>query len=75
MQNPFYNPMNGGGSILDMLTQLKANPMQVLSRRFNIPENINDPAALIQHLLSTGQVSQQQVDAAFLQAKRLGVRR
>ena len=48
-----------------MLNQLKQNPMAVLSQRFNIPQNLNDPNQIIQHLLNTGQVTQQQVNNAM----------
>lgn len=49
---------------LNILNMIKANPMKVLSQRYNIPSNINinNPNDVIQHLLNTGQVSQQQVD-------------
>ncbi len=30
--------------------------------RYNIPQGMNDPNAIIQHLLNTGQVSQAQVN-------------
>lgn len=48
-------------NILSMLQQLQSNPMAMLSKRFNIPQdvNMNDPDAIIQHLMNTGQVSQQ----------------
>jgi hypothetical protein len=38
--------------------------MQVLTQKFNIPQglNMNDPNAIIQHLLNSGQISQQQVN-------------
>jgi hypothetical protein len=36
--------------------------MQMLSSRFNIPEGINNPNDILQHLLNTGQVSQNQVN-------------
>ena len=48
-----------------MLNQFKQNPMAVLSQRFNIPQNMSDPNQIIQHLLNTGQVSQQQVNNAM----------
>ena len=50
--------------IFSMYQQLRQNPMQILSRRFNIPSNvnINDPNSIIQHLINSGQVSQQQVN-------------
>ena len=62
------NPMN----IMQMLPQFKANPMQMLmQRRFNVPQNISgDPSAMLQHLLSTGQVNQQQVDRAYQMAQQ-----
>ena len=50
--------------IMQMYNQLKQNPMQILSRRFNIPQNMDmsNPNNIIQHLLNTGQVSQDQVN-------------
>ena len=55
-----------------MLQQLKANPMQFLiQRKFNVPANIaSDPTAIVNHLLSTGQVSQQQVNNAYQAAQQ-----
>ena len=51
-------------NIFSMYQQFKQNPMQMLMQRFNIPSsvNMNDPNSIIQHLLNTGQVSQQQVN-------------
>ena len=59
------NPMD----MMQMLQQFKANPMQYLmQRRFNIPANMaNDPQAIINHLLKTGQVSQQQINNVYQQ--------
>ena len=47
-----------------MYQQMRSNPMQVLSQRFNIPQDVNvkDPNAIIQHLLNSGQISQAQVN-------------
>lgn len=42
--------------------QFKQNPMQMLSKRFNIPQNLNNPNDIVQHLLNTGQVTQTQVN-------------
>lgn len=52
---------------MNMVQQLKQNPMQMVSQRFNIPQNvdISDPNNIIQHLLNTGQVSQSQVNQAM----------
>lgn len=50
--------------ITNLYQQLKQNPLQVLGRRFNIPQNINlsDPNAILQHLMNTGQVTQSQIN-------------
>lgn len=59
------NSMNG---IMSMLNQFKNNPMQFLiQRRLNIPQNIpmNDPNAIMNHLLQTGQISQHQINSAY----------
>lgn len=63
------NPMTMGNQLFQNLQQLKANPVQFLiQRRMNIPANIaNDPNAIINHLLQTNQISQQQVNAAYQQ--------
>lgn len=60
------NPM---AQIMQMLPQFKANPMQFLmQRKFNIPQSIaNDPNAIVNHLLQTGQVSQEAVNRAYQQ--------
>lgn len=59
-------------NMMSMLQQLKANPLQfMLQRKLNIPQNIaNDPNAIMNHLLSTGQISQQQVNQAYQMAQR-----
>ncbi len=51
--------------IFSMYNQLRSNPMQLLSRRFNIPQNMNNPQDIIQHLLNSGQISQAQVNQAM----------
>ena len=55
--------------LLQILQQLKANPMQFLmQRRLNVPANMaNDPNAIVNHLLQTGQVSQEAVNRAYQQ--------
>lgn len=49
---------------MQMVAQLKSNPMSLLSQRFNIPEgvNVNDPNSIIIHLINSGQVQQSQID-------------
>jgi hypothetical protein len=51
--------------IFQMLSQLKQNPMQMLAQKYNIPQNVgNNPNDIIQYLLNSGQVSQDQVNNA-----------
>ena len=59
MQNNQNNQINFN-SLYNQFTQ---NPVQFLIKnRFNIPENIgNNPQTIIQHLLSSGQITQQQL--------------
>lgn len=50
--------------ITDMYQRFRQNPMQMLNQRFNIPRNVNlnDPNAILQHLMNSGQVSQNQIN-------------
>ena len=52
--------------LMNMYQQLRSNPMQLLARRFNIPQNVNlnDPNEITQHLLNTGQITQEQYNNA-----------
>lgn len=59
--------------MMGMLQQIKQNPMQFLmQRRMNLPQNMpmNDPQAILNHLVQTGQVSQDQVNRAYQMAQR-----
>lgn len=62
MASPLYQQFQPQNNLLSMLTQFKQNPVAMLSRKYNIPQNMNDPSQILQHLLNTGQVSQAQVD-------------
>ena len=49
--NQFFNSFKG----------FMGNPMQMLMQRMNIPQGMaNDPNAIIQHLMSSGQMNQSQ---------------
>lgn len=52
-------------NLLQMISQFKSNPMQMLASKYNIPQGINNPQDIIQHLLNTGQITQQQVNGAM----------
>ena len=61
-------------NMMVMLQQLKANPVQFLiQRRFNIPQNIslNDPNAILNYLVSSGQVNQNQINNAYQMAQQM----
>lgn len=57
-------PMPFGGNMpqmnpMQMLQQLRQNPAQMLRQAgLNVPDNLNDPNQIIQHLMNSGQVSQ-----------------
>lgn len=59
-------------NFMTMLQSLQSNPMQFLmQRKFNIPQNIQtDPNAIVQYLMNTGQVSQEQYNQAVNVARR-----
>ena len=60
-----FDMMNNLNDIMNLYQQMQANPMQFLSQRFNIPQNLNNPNDIIQHLLNSGQVTQTQVNNAM----------
>lgn len=72
MPNPLYQQMNGNRmNPMQMLQQLKSNPMAFLRQAgVNVPANLNDPNAIIQHLLNSGQVSQQRYEQARRMAEQ-----
>lgn len=61
------NPMN----FMQMFQQFRANPMQMLMQsRMNIPNGMNDPNQILNHLLKTGQISQEQINSAYQMMQR-----
>lgn len=56
--NNFFNMMNA-------LSQFRSNPMSIIGKRFNIPQNIQNPEDIVNHLINSGQVSQEQVNQAM----------
>lgn len=72
MSNPLYAAMSGNQpNIMGMLSQIKSDPVGFLMRyRFNVPQNIKTPDGIINYLLSSGQISQQQINSAYQMAQR-----
>ena len=73
MNSPMPNlPVRGVGmprmNPLQMLQRLQQNPMQTLKEMgLDIPANMTSPNDIIQHLMNSGQVSQQ----AYEQARQM----
>ena len=76
MANPLFNMLSGGSNPMQMLMQLKQNPLGLLQRvGFNIPTNLNNPQQIVEHLTKTGQINQAQLNQAQQMAKMFGVMR
>ena len=69
--NPLYSQQMPANNPFAMLDQLKQNPYQLLAQRgFNIPQNLNNPNDILQYLLNTNQVTQQQVNNVMTMLQR-----
>lgn len=65
MANPLFNMLGGGSNPMQMLMQLKQNPLGLLQKvGFNIPTNLNNPQQIVEHLTKTGQINQAQLNQA-----------
>lgn len=51
-----------------LYSQFRQNPLAMLSKKFNIPQNMNDPQQIVQHLLNSNQITQAQVNMYVSQA-------
>jgi len=77
MSNPLFDMMQNGlaGSIMQMLPGMKQNPLSALqSAGFNVPNGLNDPKQILQHLVQSGQINQGQLDYAQQMARMLGLK-
>ena len=62
--------MNNIAEMASMVQQIRQDPVGMLSKRFNLPQNLpKDPNEIIQYLLNSGQVSQAQVNNAMQMRK------
>lgn len=51
---------------LNLLQQLKKDPISfAASKKYNIPQGMSDPGQIIQHLLNTNQITQDDVNKNF----------
>ena len=45
-------------NIFEVMNMFQQNPLSMLQKRFQIPNGMNNPDEIIQHLVNSGQVSQ-----------------
>ena len=64
------NPMQ----LMQMLPQLKGNPMQFLAQRgIQVPQGMTNPQQIVQQMLNSGRITQAQVDQARQMAMQSGM--
>lgn len=60
---------------MQAVAQIQQNPAAFLQQAgFSVPQGINNPQQIVSHLLQSGQVSNQQIQAAQQMMGRLGMR-
>ena len=70
--NPLMGGM-GGMNLMQMMSQLRTNPTGLLQKAgFNVPANVSSPQEIIQHLMNSGQINQEQVNQAQQMAQMFG---
>lgn len=66
-QNGVQLPQN----ILSMMQNLKSNPVAMLTQAgFNVPQGMNNPNQIINHLMQTGQINTNRLNKAQQMARR-----
>lgn len=56
-------------NLTQAISQIKSNPVNFIQGRgLNIPSGMTNPNDIIQHLMNTGQVSQERYNQAFQMA-------
>lgn len=75
MANPLFNEQVQKGFMTQFGNFMK-NPMEFLiSRKINLPQQFaNDPHGAIQHLLNSGQMTQEQLNSLTQTAQRMGIK-
>lgn len=56
--------MNNPMQMIQLAQQFRQNPIGLLRSRFNLPTQMNNPQEIVQYLLNSGQVTQEQVNQA-----------
>lgn len=56
---------------MQMLSQLRSNPVGMLKQAgYNIPEGMNNPQQIVNHLLNSGQINNSKLSMAQQMAQR-----
>lgn len=66
MPSPLYEQFQPQNPLISMAQQFKQNPLDMLAQRYKFPQNMNNPNDILQYLLNTHQVSQQQVNQIMM---------
>jgi len=67
MANPLFKALGGNplSGIMNMMSQFRQNPMAMLQKSgLNIPSNLSNPTEIINHLVQSGQINQNQLNQA-----------
>lgn len=75
MANKLYSEQMNRG-FMAKFNAFKQNPMQfLLQNKINIPQQFaNDPQGAVQHMLNSGQMSQEQLNRLTQMAQRMGIK-
>ena len=66
-----FDNLGAAQNPMQLMSQLRANPAALLRRRgLNVPDGMNDPNAIINHLLQTGQISNSRLQMAQMMMRR-----
>ena len=59
------------GNPMQALQQIKSNPVAVLRQRgLNVPDGMNNPQQIVQHLLNSGQITNNKLQMAMQMMRR-----
>lgn len=76
MANSIYSTFNQQPNMMERFNQFMQNPMQTLmQKKLNIPQQYqNNPKEMVQHLLNSGQMTQEQLNKLVQQAQSMGIK-
>lgn len=75
--NPFYQgnqqPQGPFAQLRSMVGQISSNPFSFIAKsKFNVPSSVgNNPNDIVQYLLTTGQITQEQANWAMQKAREI----